>query len=111
MYTSFIAVLFSYEFDLRELFCDGSEFITTLRAQTRTPRTTQGSRSKIHIQCLILNRFNCGLDIIDSLYLKFYSVSYDTRAYSANYYCLQFLFISFVHYHHQARTRLRIVQV
>lgn len=57
MYTSFIAVLFSYEFDLRELFCDGSEFITTLRAQTRTPRTTQGSRSKIHIQCVNTKSF------------------------------------------------------
>lgn len=57
MYTSFIAVLFSNESDLRELFCDGSEFITTLRAQTRTPRTTQGSRSKIHIQCVNTKSF------------------------------------------------------
>lgn len=57
MYTSFIDVLFSYEFDLRELFCDGSEFITTLRAQIQTPQTTQGSRSKIHIQCVITKSF------------------------------------------------------
>lgn len=57
MYTSFIDVLFSYEFDLRELSCDGSEFITTLRAQIRTPRTTQGSRSKIHIQSVITKSF------------------------------------------------------
>lgn len=53
MYTSFIDVLFSYEFDFREIFCDGSEFIATLRAKIRIPRTTQGSRSIIHIHSVI----------------------------------------------------------
>lgn len=50
MYTSFIDVLFSYEFEFRELFCDGSEFIATLRAKIRID---QGSRSIIHIHSVI----------------------------------------------------------
>lgn len=56
MYTSFIDVLFSDEFDLHALCCAGSEFTATLRARLRTPRTdfrSQGSRSKIHIQSVI----------------------------------------------------------
>lgn len=32
----------------------------------------------------------CGLDISDSLKLKFYSMPYVTHAYSANYYCFLF---------------------
>lgn len=46
--------------------------------------------------CLIvlIQLLICGLDIIDSLRLKSYSMLY-TYAYSAYYYCLQLLFISF----------------